>query len=361
MVRRSAVSLGRSCDSACLFCAQRGLEPRTSSDVEVRRSLDEARAGGSAGVTFVGGEPAIDGRLEALVTRARQLGLARVGVQTNGWALGEAGRVEALARAGLTDVHLSIHGAEARVHDWHVGRAGAFEAAMRTWAAARAAALDVVVATVLTRSTFRALTPMPRMLASRGAAGWCIEVPRWRGDAARAADRVVPRLALALPFALHAIDAAEALGLPAFVRGAPSCLLGPWAARALDADRRDYGTACRGCPSRDGCVGVDAEYLARFGEGELAACALTKRDDRHAEVRAMFVGPGEMAPVSAVAVAPSPERARVALPMLGRPAPAKGEVPASSPKQTGEALRAIFPGLFEGEAGGKEGEPTGKP
>ena len=202
---------------------------------------------------------------------------------------------------------------------------------------------------------------MPRMLALRGAAGWCIEVPRWRGDAATAADRVVPRLALALPFALHAIDAAEALGLPAFVRGAPSCLLGPWAARALDADRRDYGAACRDCSSRDGCVGVDAEYLARFGEGELAACALTKRDARHPGVRAMFVGLGEMAPAIPMAVAPSPERARIALPMLGRPAPAKGEVPASSPKQTGEALRAIFPGLFEGEAAGKEGEPTGKP
>jgi hypothetical protein len=78
------------------------------------------------------------------------------------------------------------------------------------------------------------------------------------------------------------------------------------------------------------------------------------RDDRHAEVRAMFVGLGEMAPPSLVAIAPSPQRARVALPLLGRPAPGKGEVPASSPKQTGEALKAIFPGLFGAE-------PTRKP
>jgi len=349
MVRRSAVSLGRTCDSLCVFCAQRGLEPRTSTDAEVLRELEESRAAGSDGVTFVGGEPTLDGRLEAFVTRARKLGYARVGVQTNGWALGEPGRVDALAHAGLTDVHLSIHGAEARVHDWHVGRAGAFDAAMRAWSAARAAALEVVVATVLTRSTFRGLAPMPRWLASRGAAGWCIEVPRWRGDAATAADRVVPRLALALPFALHAIDGAEALGLPAFVRGAPSCLLGPWASRALEGDTRDYGAACRECPSRAGCAGVDAEYLARFGDGEITACAQVARDDRYPEVRAMFVGLGEMAPPSPVAVAPSPERARVALPLLGRPAPGKGEVSASSPKQTGDALKALFPGLFEGE------------
>jgi MoaA/NifB/PqqE/SkfB family radical SAM enzyme len=349
MVRRSAVSLGRACDSACVFCAQRGLEARTADDTEVHRRLDEARAAGADGVTFVGGEPVIDARLEAFVTRSQELGFGRIGVQTNGWALAEPGRVEALARAGLTDVHLSIHGAEARVHDWHVGRAGAFDAALRAWAAARAAALEVVVATVLTRSTFRGLGAMPRMLASRGAAGWAIEVPRWRGDAATAADRVVPRLALALPFALHAIDAAEALGLPAFVRGAPSCLLGPWASRALEGDTRDYGGPCPACPSRAACAGVDAEYLARFGEGEIAACALVARDERYPQVRAMFVGVGEMAPPSVVVVAPSPERARVALPMLGRPAPGKGEVSASSPKQTGEALKAIFPGLFEGD------------
>ena len=347
MTRRSAVSPGRACDNACVFCAQQGLEPAKNDDPQVARLLEGARAAGADGVTFVGGEPGIDGRLDALVTRARALGFTRVGVQTNGWALAEPGRVDALARAGLTDVHLSVHGAEARVHDWHVGRAGAFEAAMRTMSAARAASLDVVVATVLTRSSFRALAPLPRMLASRGAAGWCIEVARWRGRAATASDRVVPRLALALPFALHAIDAAEAVGLPAFLRGAPSCLLGPWASRALDGDTRAYGAACQGCPSRSACPGVDEEYLARFGEGELAACAPVAPDDRHAAARAMFVGVGEMAPPGPTsATAPSPERARVALPMLGRPSPARGEVNASSPRQTGEALRAILPGLF---------------
>jgi hypothetical protein len=51
----------------------------------------------------------------------------------------------------------------------------------------------------------------------------------------------------------------------------------------------------------------------------------------------------------------TPERARVALPLLGRPAPAKAEVPASLPRQTGEALRNILPGLFE------EAAPAGRP
>lgn len=351
MTRRWVVSLGRSCDGACVFCAQDGLERDAASDGAVQEALEHGRAAGARAVTLVGGEPAADARLEALVARARALGYARVGVQTNGRALAATGRVEALARAGMTDVHLSIHGAEARVHDWHAGVAGAFEEALRTMAAARAAGLTVVVATVLTRSLFRVLAPVPRLLAARGASAWCIEVPRWRGRAATSADRVVPRLALAVPFALHALDTAAALGLPAFVRGAPSCVLGPFAARALDdvgAEPRAFGATCGSCPSRRSCAGVDAEYLARFGEAELTPCAPVARDRRDTALGDLFVGAGDVAPAIEPARLPAPpERARVALPLLGRPAPARAEVPASAPKKTGDALRAILPALFD--------------
>ncbi|HEY8090626.1 MAG TPA: radical SAM protein, partial [Polyangiaceae bacterium] len=171
MVRRSAVPLGLTCDGACVFCAQQGLPGRETAPDALRTALEQARTGGDA-VTFVGGEPAVSPLLEDAVRLARGLGFVRIGVQTNGWALGTPGRLDSLVRAGLTDLHLSIHGAEARVHDWHAGRAGAFDAAATTMASARAAGLDVVVATVLTRSSFRVLAAMPRWLVARGARAW---------------------------------------------------------------------------------------------------------------------------------------------------------------------------------------------
>ena len=343
---RPAVALGRACDNACLFCAQEGLAREAFDDETIAGELTRAREAGASDVTFLGGEPALDARLEGLVARARGAGFHRVGVQTNGRALASEGRVAALARAGLTDVHLSLHGAEARVHDWHTAMPGSFDAALLTLGAARAAGLDVVVVTVLTRSNFRVLAPIPRLLASRGVAAWCVDVPRWRGRAATAPDQVVPRLALAIPFALHALDAAQALGLPAFVRGAPACLLGPFAGKSLAEAPRSFSEVCAECPSRASCSGVDAEYLARFGGAELSQCRPVVRDARHAAWAEAFVGPGEMAPPAAAPLEPSPERARVALPVLGRPAPARAEVSASAPRQSGEALRAILPGLF---------------
>jgi hypothetical protein len=343
-MRRAVVSSGRACDGACVFCAQDGLERDVRADASVVAALEDARAGGAAEVTFVGGEPGGALQLGEWVSLARALGFARVGVQTNGWELAAPGRVEALAGAGLTDVHLSVHGAEARVHDWHAGRAGAFDAAMRTLAAAQAAGLDVAVTTVVTRSSFRVLAPIPRLLASRGAGAWCAQIARWRGRAATHADSLVPRLALAVPFVLHALGAADALGLPAFVRGAPSCLLGPYASRAIEEDEaRAFGEVCAACAARVACAGADGEYLARFGEEELSPRAAAAPDGRHGALRAMFVGVGEATPPLGRAA----DRARVSLPLMGRPLPAHREVAAGAPKKSGDALREILPDLFE--------------
>jgi hypothetical protein len=348
---RLAVALGHTCDGRCTFCAQDGLEPAAFDPGATLRQLEDARASGAEGVTFVGGEPLLSTELTGWIERARGLGFGRVGVQTNGWEIASPERLRGLVDAGLTDVHLSIHGAEARVHDWHAGRTGAFDAAARAMVGARDAGLDVAVTTVLTKSNFRVIAPLPRLLASRGACAWCVQVPRWRGRAASRADSVVPRLALALPFAMHALDVAQALGLPAFVRGAPLCLLGPFASLAVERDAddsRSFGQRCEACPSRLHCSGVDAEYLARFGEKELVPCAALGSAAGRDALRAMFVGVGDTAlPRNAPAVAPSPDGLRAVLPVLGRPAPAVHEVPASSPKQSGEALRTILPALFE--------------
>src|SRR6185312_4534556 len=123
-----------------------------------------------------------------------------------------------------------------------------------------------------------------------------------------------------------------------------------FASRALpEREPRDFAEVCGTCAARTTCAGVDTTYLARFGAGELAPRPAVARDVRHAALAALFVGPGEMAPLrDDVAVPAPPERARVALPVLGRPAPARAEVAASAPKQSGDALKAILPDLFDG-------------
>lgn len=346
---RITVGLTRSCDNACVFCGQDGLESQPPREVDdVLAELARARATADA-VTFVGGEPTLHPELPRLLAAARELGFRAIGLQTNGRRLSRASAVALLAEAGLTDVHLSIHGESAAAHDYHTGVPGSFVSAFAALAAARASGLTVSVATVLTRSNARGLSELARLLATRGAAAWALMLPHARGRAAVAFDRVMPRLGVAMPFALHALESARALRLPAFVVGAPLCVLGPFARFALPAPARAYGSACESCPARAACPGVDAQYLARFDGDELSSCEPVERARSSVALASMFVGPGELAEGVERTVHESPARARRALPMLGKVTPARQEIPRSVPKRTGPALRELFKDLWSDE------------
>jgi hypothetical protein len=338
---RATVRLTSACNNRCLFCCQDGLEAGLPAVEERLRAL---RAEGVAELTFTGGEPTLHEGLVAAVAAARAAGFAAVGVQTNGARL-EA-QAAALKAAGLTDVHVSLHGAAAAVHDYHTGVEGSFAALERGIGAARALGLAVAATTVVTRSNFRVLSPLPRSLHALGVSAWLLELPRHAGRAAPAFDRVVPRLGLAVPFALHALDVALKLGLASFIRGAPLCALGPYASRALFDGRKAFGGRCDGCAARAGCGGVEAVYLARFGDGELNARAAAELAPLDALAR-LFVGPGPLHAVEAGHVHPSPAAAREALPLLGKVKPAAQEVAPGAAKKSGDALKEILPQLFE--------------
>lgn len=173
---------------------------------------------------------------------------------------------EATAKGG--PLELVLHGDGPDAHDFHTGEAGSFDALFSAAAAARATGRTVLVTTPLTRSTYRIVGALPLLVRARGIAALRLHVPEL---SASARVTLVPRLALALPFALHALAAAQRLELPAFVSGAPSCLLGPFASQRIETPTRAYGAPCASCPARSACPGVDRRYLDAFGDAELHA------------------------------------------------------------------------------------------
>ncbi|MBX3273997.1 MAG: hypothetical protein KF729_27275 [Sandaracinaceae bacterium] len=174
-----------------------------------------------------------------------------------------------LSGEGVREVALPLHGARSEVHDWVAGAHASFRDAIDALAAARALGLTVTVWTRLTRSNARVLDAMPALLRARAVSRWLVVVASARDAASPPFTRVVPRLGLALPSALAALAEARRLGLDARILGAPRCALGPFADLAAPSPPRAYAPVCDACPSRDVCPGLDAEYLARFGAGEL--------------------------------------------------------------------------------------------
>lgn len=339
MSARAIVRLTTRCDNACRFCGQHGTPASDADDWRAR--LDAARRAGADEVSFVGGEPLLCRVLVPAVAHAATLGFGAIGVQTNGRALGERATVTALVDGGLTDVHLSIHGARAAVHDYHTGVEGSFERVKTALGHLRAAGSTVVVTTVLTRSNARVLAELPALLDHGGVAAWSIAVPHTAGRAALEFDRVVPRLGLAIPFALHALDRARKLGMAVAITGAPACLLGPWTDASVIDVPRAWAEVCDGCGAQAACAGIDAHYLSRFGGDELRPRAApgptgTAMPDR---LRRMFVGPGELVPV-VLHAHDHAASARRRLPMLERPSPGREET-----RRAPQPAAALFPEL----------------
>lgn len=304
--RRAALRLGYTCDNACVFCAQAGVEldPPALADprevlVELRKDHDE--------LSFVGGEPALDPRLPELIASARALGFSAIGVQTNGRRLaGDEALFRALVAAGLNDLHLSIHAPTAEAHDYHTGQAGSFVAILELLGWAQRAGLTIVATTVITRSNLRELPKLPPVLKRRGVAGWLLEPVRPFGRAADNFARVVPRFGMAMPWACHGLEQARRHDLSAWIRGAPLCALGPFAASVIgDAPRSyvDHGVEtpagatgpCTACPARPRCPGIDPVYLEVFGTKEFSprpARPAASFDEGRARLMRMFVGVG---------------------------------------------------------------------
>ena len=314
---RATLQVFADCDNACVFCAQHRLAQSVPTRDALTARLRALRETHDE-VTFTGGEPDLRDDLAALVREARALGFKRVGIQTNGRRLRESART--LADAGLSDAHLSLHGSVPSLHDHHTGVDGSLRESLAGASALRAAGVTLVATTVLTRSNFRSLGEMPAWLGARGIAAWRVLLPVAAGRAIEAFDRVLPRLALALPPTLYALEMARKQGLPAWTQGAPACLLGPFAARALRDAPRAYAPGCEGCTARATCAGVDARYLERFAGDELSANRAPKADvnptlsERERALARMFTDIGPRASGSVTA----PARGRVALPVVAR-------------------------------------------
>lgn len=171
------------------------------------------------------------------------------------------------ARVG--ELGIALHGARREVHDWHAGE-GSFDGTLRALSVARAHGLACAVATAVTRSNARVLVELPSFLKANGVVAWTLVWPR-ADERSATFTSIVPRIGLGAPSALAALDRARRLGLDACIAGLPTCALGPFAALSVRTPARSYGDRCATCAARDACAGVDAAYLARFGDGELHA------------------------------------------------------------------------------------------
>jgi MoaA/NifB/PqqE/SkfB family radical SAM enzyme len=207
------VELGYGCNNACVFCAQGQLRARQRAvpAADVAALVDSAPA--EVALAFVGGEPTLVPELAELVGRARRRGIEHVVVQTNGRRLASAGYAEQLAEAGVTGFEVSLHGPNEAVHDYHTAVPGSFRQTVAGLYRVRGTRVPFVITTVVTRSNFRHLSEIVRVVHTLGARAIRFAAVEPYGSARAAAARIVPAPALVQPRLERALRNARELGL----------------------------------------------------------------------------------------------------------------------------------------------------
>ncbi|MBN1890516.1 MAG: radical SAM protein [Thermoflexales bacterium] len=132
--------LTRRCNLRCAMCTawqERDAQDELSTD-EVARLLEQARSLGLAHLKLFGGEPMLRQDLDAIVEHAAGLGV-RCTLITNGSLL-TGQRAEALVRAGLAQLDLSLDAGSASLHDAIRGVPGTWQRAVDGLQAVQSAA-----------------------------------------------------------------------------------------------------------------------------------------------------------------------------------------------------------------------------
>ena len=347
---RVHVLTGAVCNNNCVFCMEEDRDGRyvtnsATDDATVRFLLERNR--GAEEFCFTSGEPTTNTRLPQWVRWAKDAGVRRISVMTNGRSLSYEKYARALMAAGMNRFYVSIHGHTKKLHDALTRTPDSFEqtvAGLDVVARYKRHGVELHTSTVLTKRNLPHMAEIYRFLRGHGVDQVVFNVMQANGRADTNFEHIFPRyteIAETARVFLEAQTRVEARpmaflvdiplcttqALPDFNRGyvesyvhyEPAASAGkllPAEAllrgkdehggrdlvavrRAdLDASARQKRPECATCSVEASCEGVWGNYLRRFGWDEFVPVA----------PRAL---PGGVAPVDAASRGPDPSKSPV--------------------------------------------------
>ncbi|MBI5531563.1 MAG: radical SAM protein [Deltaproteobacteria bacterium] len=304
---RVHIPLGGVCNNHCLFCMEDDRESRARAAERmtaerVRWVMEQHR--GAQELCFTSGEPTTRADLPQFIRWARELGYERVSLMTNGRRLSYGPYAQALVRAGLNRVYVSIHGDSRSLHEGLTRTPGSFDQTMqgiRNVARLKPRGLELNSSTVLTRRNVDRQAEIYAVLRALGVDQVVFNALQLNGGALQHFDQVVPTYRQTRAGFERVLETAGDHGEAAFLVDVPMCVteglpdnnrgyverhlhyetdraseangdaadpLRAVHTTELDSAFRGYGEPCEGCIRRGACPGVYTSYVQRFGWGE---------------------------------------------------------------------------------------------
>jgi len=316
---RLHILAGAVCNNNCVFCMEEDRDGRraansaTTDDV-VRWLLEDNQT--CEEVCFTSGEPTTNERLVTWVRWAREHGIRRISMMTNGRALAYERYTRQLLAAGMNRFYVSVHGHERKLHESLTRTPDSFaqtRQGIENVARLRGRDTDLHTSTVITKRNLPHLDAIYRFLRALGVDQVVFNALQPHGRAETHFERLFPRYTEITAVATELVAAEPAseqpvaafwvdmplcttTALPDFNRGyveayahvepptAGGLIQGERLAQRragpdgslvrieradLDRSGREKREACRRCRYFDGCEGVWTNYLRRYGWDEL--------------------------------------------------------------------------------------------
>jgi len=292
---RVDMKLGFSCNNRCRFCVQ-GDKRRRYADRSTEQAMEriDQAATHTDRIVLTGGEVTIRADIVPLVAHARSRGFREIQIQTNGRMLAYETLCRQLIAAGATEFSPALHGHVAELHDFLTRVPGSFEQTIRGIKNLVRLQVPIITNTVITRSNFRHLAAIAKLLVDLGVTQYQFAFVHGLGSAAKYFDSIVPRMELIAPHVTAGLEVGRTAGVWATTEAIPPCLLSGYEehlaewivpdTRIYDADTildsyeayrwtegKAKGPACHSCGWNPWCEGPWREYPERFDWSEFHA------------------------------------------------------------------------------------------
>lgn len=291
------------CNQRCAFCFTPGNLRRHGSIPfkELSRAIRAMRRRGHAELALLGGEPTVHPDVERIVALGRACGYRRIITFSNGLRFADRDFTARMKAAGLSSSCVSVHGHTAALHDATTGVPGSFLRAVSGIRNLLSAGIRPVLIIVVQKRNCRHLRKCAEFYWKLGVRHFMVFFLKMQGrvleDTARAGDFIVDAREAARGVRSMFGFFRDKAAMPPALEHFPPCSLPGYESRMTDfspgraqaAGRACvhpgekagslegrpnkgfvYLPSCADCVYRNGCCGIDPNYLAFFGPAGLA-------------------------------------------------------------------------------------------
>jgi MoaA/NifB/PqqE/SkfB family radical SAM enzyme len=288
-IKRLDLKVGFACNNYCKFCVQ-GNKRKSCffKDKELlKRKIEESHKICNE-IVFTGGEPTLHKDLFELIEFAKKLGYSNIQIQSNGRMFAYLDFCKEVIKRGATEFSIALHGHLPSLHDWLTSVKGSFYQTVKGICNLKSLNQRVITNTVITKSNFRHLPQIAKLLIDLGVDQYQFAFPHALGRAKENFHSIIPRKKMVISYVKEGLQVGRIYKIMGYTEAIPYCFMqGYWEhiseriippTKIVDLDKeienyeevrvkegKKKGRICRDCKLYSLCEGPWKEYPENFG------------------------------------------------------------------------------------------------